>query len=40
MGRRILISAKSSRLADLIPYVNEILKRLQSIVPGSIVKVP
>jgi hypothetical protein len=35
----ILIKAKSSRLADLLPHIPDILEVLQSIQPGGLAKV-
>jgi hypothetical protein len=35
----LLVRARSSRLADLLPHVPEILKRLESSRPGEIVRV-
>jgi len=35
----LLVRAQSSRLADLLPHVPEILKRLESSRPGEIVSV-
>jgi hypothetical protein len=35
----LLVRARSSRLADLLPQVPEILKRLESLQPGEVVVV-
>jgi hypothetical protein len=35
----LLVRARSSRLADLLPHVPEILERLESLRPGEVVRV-
>jgi hypothetical protein len=35
----LLVRARSSRLADLLPHVPEVLSRLESLRPGEVVRV-